>query len=151
MEVFMEVILYEDVPDLGFAGDIVNVSDGYARNYLLPRKIAAIADKSKIAELEHKKRVAEAKKAKLKAAAEDLAAKLNNISVTISAEAGEGDKLFGSVTSANISAALREMGYAVDKRHIKLQEPIKKIGVYDIMIHLHPEVNASLKVWVVRK
>lgn len=147
----MEVILHESVPNLGEVGDIVNVKDGYARNYLLPRKIAVAASKSNVRELEHQKKVAETKKAQLKIKAEEMAKKLASVSITISKEAGEEDKLFGTITTMEIANALRQEGWTVDKRHIKLQEPVKKIGVFDVSLRLHPEVDGTFKLWVVKK
>lgn len=147
----MEVILHETVPNLGEPGDIVTVKDGYARNYLLPRKLAVIANRSNKLELEHQKKVAEAKKAGMRAKAEELASKLSEISVTISKDVGEEEKIFGSVTPMDISNALRAEGYIIDKRHIKIAEPIKKIGVYNVSVRLHSEVEGTLKVWVVKK
>lgn len=147
----MEVILHENVPNLGEVGDIVTVKDGYARNFLLPKKLAVVADPSNVRMLEHQKRVVQGKQAKMKSKAEDLAKKLATLSVTINKEAGEEDKIFGSVTTMEIANALRTEGYTIDKRHITLAEPIKKIGVYDVAVRLHPEVNGTVKVWVVKK
>lgn len=147
----MEVILHEDVPSLGQVGEIVKVKDGYARNYLLPRKIAVVANSKNVREMDHQKRIVAVKKAQLKVKAEELAAKLASVSVTITKEAGEEDKIFGSVTTMEISNTLRAEGYIIDKRHIKIAEPIKKIGVYDISVRLHPEVDGVVKVWVVKK
>jgi len=147
----MEVILHEDVPNLGEAGEVVTVKDGYARNYLLPRKLAVVADSKNVRMLEHHKRVVAAKLTRLKSKAEELAVKIGSLSITINKEAGEEDKIFGSVTTMEISNALRTEGYIIDKRHIKLEEPIKKIGVYDVPVRLHPEVDGVVKVWVVKK
>lgn len=147
----MEVILHEDVPNLGQVGDIVTVKDGYARNYLLPRKMAVVAEPRNLRMLEHQKKVVAAKQASMKGKAEELAAKLALLSITIGKEAGEEDKLFGSVTTMDISNALRAEGYTIDKRHIKLAEQIKKIGVYDVAVRLHPEVEGTVKIWVVKK
>lgn len=147
----MEVILHEDVPNLGEAGEVVNVKDGYARNYLIPRKLAVIADSKNIRMLEHQKKVVAAKLARNKSKAEELAGKLAAVSITIGKEAGEEDKIFGSVTTMEIANALRAEGYTIDRRHIKLQEPLKKIGVYDVPVRLHPEVDGVVKIWVVKK
>lgn len=147
----MEVILHEDVPNLGLAGEIVTVKDGYARNYLLPRNIAVVANSKNVRELEHQKRVVESRKEKMKAKAEEIATKLGTLSITIAKEAGEEEKIFGSVTTMDIANALRSEGYTIDKRHIKLAEPIKKIGVYEIPVRLHQEVEGIVKIWVVKK
>jgi len=147
----MEVILREAIEGLGKAGELVKVKDGFARNFLLPHKKAVLADPKNMKQLEHQKQVAEAREKKVRKEAEDLAAKLSSASVTITREAGEEDKLYGSVTSKDISDALRTAGFNVDKRLIILKEHIRQIGTFDIAVKLHPEVNASVKVWVVKK
>lgn len=147
----MEVILHEDVPNLGEAGQIVKVRDGYARNFLIPRKLAVIADSKNVKMLEHQKKIVASKQSRLKGKAQELAEKLAALSITITHEAGDEDKLFGSVTSIEIANALRAEGFVVDKRHIKLKEPIKKIGVYEIPVRLHAELDGQVKVWVVKK
>jgi large subunit ribosomal protein L9 len=147
----MEVILQEDIRNLGKAGDIVNVRDGYARNFLFPRKKAVKADMGKVKEVEHHKRAIAAKQAKLKVKAEELAGKMKELSITIGREAGEEEKLFGSVTSKDIADALRGEGYVVDRHDIHLEAPIKQIGIYDVSIRLHPEVKGVVKIWVVKK
>lgn len=147
----MEVILYENIPNLGETGDIVNVKDGYARNFLIPRKKAVLADPSKIREMEHKKRVAAAKQTKMKSHYEEMAKKLAALVLTIAREAGEEEKLFGSVTSIDIVNALRIEGFTIDKKNVKLEEPIKKIGAYEVSVRLHPEVTGKVKVEVIKK
>lgn len=147
----MEVILYENVPNLGSVGDVVDVKKGYARNYLLPRKLAVVADSKNIKMLDHQKRVVAARVERMKGKVEELATKLASLSITIAKDAGEEEKLFGSVTTMDISNALRAEGYTIDKRHIKLNEPIKKIGVYEIPVRLHQEVEGTVKIWVVKK
>ena len=147
----MQVILYQDVPNLGRAGEIVNVKEGYGRNYLVPRKLAVAANPTNIKELEHQKRIVSAKQAKLKKHAEDVAAKIREISLTIAREAGEEEKLFGAVTSKDIVAALRNEGFVVDRHDLQLEAPIKQIGIYDIPVRLHAEVTGTVKVWVVKK
>lgn len=147
----MEVILHEDVPNLGVIGDIVTVKDGYARNYLLPRKKAVKAEASNLTMLEHQKKVAASKQTRMKGKALELAKKLAELSITISKEAGEEDKIFGSVTTMDIANALRAEGYIIDKRHIKLSEQIKQIGVFEVPVRLHAEVEGIVKVWVVKK
>lgn len=146
----MEVILKEDIQSLGKAGDIVKVKDGYARNFLLPRGVAVVAEKGNVKELEHHKRAVAARQAKLKMQAEALAARLAGLSLTLSREAGEEDKLFGSVTNKDIAEALRRENIVIDRRHIALPNPIRQIGVFEVPVHLHSEVTATLKVWVVK-
>lgn len=147
----MQVILQEDIPSLGKAGEVVNVKSGYGRNYLLPRGKAVLADPKNLRMLEHQKRVVSAKEAKRKRGAEDLAGKLSQLSITISREAGEGEKIFGSVTTKDIADSLRREGYAIDRHNIQLDEPLKQLGIFDVPIKLHPEVNGTVKVWVVKK
>ncbi|MBT3182845.1 MAG: 50S ribosomal protein L9 [Deltaproteobacteria bacterium] len=147
----MNVILQEDVPNLGRAGDVVAVRDGYGRNFLLPRKKAVMADPKNMTQLEHHKRVVAAKQQKVKHKAEGIADKLKELSITISREAGEEDKLFGSVTTKDIADALRNEGYIIDRHDIHLEAPLKNIGIYDVSVRLHAEVNGIVKIWVVKK
>lgn len=147
----MEVILREEVLGLGKAGELVKVREGFARNFLIPQKKAVLADPKNVKQMEHQKRVAEARSKKLRKGSEELAAKLSNVSITIAREAGEEDKLFGSVTARDIAEALRKSDIVIDKRLIHLKEPLKQIGVFDVEIKLHPEVTGTVKVWVVKK
>ncbi len=147
----MKVILIEDVKNIGSMGDIVDVKDGYARNFLFPKKLAREAIKSNlkiIADIKKKKLIAQAKEKK---EADAVKEKISALSCTIPVEAGEDDKLFGSVTSQDISRAFEMEGLIIEKRKIILEEPIKKLGVYNISIKLHPEMTAEVKVWVVKK
>ena len=147
----MQVILREDVPNLGKAGDVMEVRDGYGRNFLLPRKKAVMANPGNMQELEHQKRVVAALTAKRKKGAEELAAQMSKVSLTIGRESGEEDKLFGSVTTKDVADALRAEGYTIDRHDIALEAPIKQLGVFDVPVKLHPEVTAAVKVWVVKK
>ncbi len=147
----MEVILREDISSLGKAGELVKVKAGYARNFLLPQKKAVVADPKNVRMLDHQKKVAEAGQKKLRKVAEEMAAKLAALSITIECEAGEEDKLFGSVTTRDIADALRREGTVIDKRVINIKEPIKQIGVFDVEVKLHSEVVGIVKVWVVKK
>jgi large subunit ribosomal protein L9 len=147
----MEVILTEDIKKLGKAGEVVKVKDGYGRNFLLPQKKALIANSKNIKELESQKRMIEAKTAKGLKDAQAIAGKLGGLELTVEKEAGEGDRLFGSVTNMDISAALGKKGFRVDRHRIVLESPIKNIGTYEIPIKIHPEVTAILKLWVTRK
>ena len=145
----MEVILREDVKDLGKAGNVVRVKPGYARNYLLPHGLAYEATEG------NKKRIAaEARSRQVrfeteKGEAAQMAATLSGVAVEIRARAGEGDKLFGSVTSQDIVDALAAKGYAVDKRRVELEHPLKQLGDHMVAIRLHPEVHAEIRVSVV--
>ncbi len=147
----MKVILKQDVDSVGTVGDIVTVKNGYARNYLIPKGIALEATPGNLKRIEQEKKTLELQKNREKKAAEHVADKLNNVSVTISVSVGEEDKLFGSVTSQDIADALKEKGFEVDKRKIVMDEPIKVLGIYSIPIKLHSDVEAKIKVWVVKK
>lgn len=147
----MQVILQMDVPNLGRAGDIVNVRDGFGRNFLLPQKKAVIAAPGNVKELEHQKRVVSAKVQKMKKGAEELGVKLAALSLTIAREAAEEEKIFGSVTNKDISDALRNEGFAIDRHDINLDAPIKQLGIFEVPVRLHPEVTGTVKVWVVKK
>jgi large subunit ribosomal protein L9 len=144
----MEVILREEVPHLGVTGDIVKVKPGYARNYLLPRGLAVIADRRNVKELEHLKRVAAEKRDREKRTAETMAQKLTALRLTIKARAGEEGKLFGSVTNHDIEQAIARAGYTVDRRRIRLAEPIRALGEHLVPVHLGPSVDAHVTIVV---
>ena len=144
-----KVILNEDVPNLGQVGDVVDVADGYGRNYLLPRSLALPATSRNVKQLEHQTRLIAVKRAKAVRSAGDLAAKLADVSVTISKAVGEEDRLFGSVTNRDVQEALAKEGYTLDRRHIVLEKPIKNLGVYSVDIKLHADITTKVKVWVV--
>jgi large subunit ribosomal protein L9 len=144
----MQIILQEDVEKLGNRGEVVEVAEGYARNFLLPRKLALEASPGNMKRLE-KMRAAFAKKAAVEVAdAQRLAELLAGVSLEISRKSGENDQLFGSVTSADVADALAARGYTIDKRKIQLAEPIKSIGHFEVPIKLHREVTASVKLAV---
>ncbi|HVN27129.1 MAG TPA: 50S ribosomal protein L9 [Candidatus Binataceae bacterium] len=144
----VQVILNEDVPNLGRTGDVVKVRPGYARNYLFPRKLASEANTKSLRSFEHQKRIAMGKREAQKTAATDIKRKLEALTISIGAHAGEEGKLFGSVTNIDIERALREQGYTVERRKILLAEPIKQLGEFTVPVRLQPEVEASLKVEV---
>lgn len=147
----MEVILRDDVPNLGQVGELVKVKNGYARNYLIPQGLAYQATEANKRRIESERKQREIRLAEQKSDAEGLAAQLNAIELTFTAKAGEGDKLFGSVTSSDIASELAAKGYKLDKRLIELPEPIKMIGAYPVSIRLHPEVRAEIRVWVTKE
>ncbi len=147
----MEVILRHDMPKLGRAGQAVTVNDGYARNYLLPRKLAEPASKDNLSRIAAELRRRSIAEAKEKEACETLAARLAEISVTIPRKAGEDDKLYGSVTNADIAKELEKEKVSIDRRKIIVDPAIKELGVFTVVVHLHPDVNANLRVWVVRE
>lgn len=147
----MKVILRRDHETLGKIGDLVDVKDGYARNFLLPRGIAYAALKGNIKSLEEEKKSAEKRNLQDLKTAESLAAELETISVTIPVQVGEEDKIFGTVTTQMIADALKEKDYDIDKRKIEIEEPIKSLGIYGVNLKLHQNVSAKIKVWVVRE
>jgi large subunit ribosomal protein L9 len=145
----MKVFLKEDVKSLGRIGEVVNVSDGYARNYLLPKKLAVEANTKNIKEFEHHKRVLQERAARIRAEFKTLAEKLSALSLTIKAKAGEEEKLFGSVTNMDIAEALKEAGQEIDKKKIVLDEPIKRLGEYTVEVKIDAEISAKVKVNVI--
>lgn len=147
----MKVILRQNYDGLGQLGDVVEVKEGYAINFLLPRKIAYTATKGSLAALNEEKKHIEKKISKEFHEAEKLALELEKVSVTISVQTGEEDKMFGTVTNQMIGDALAEKGFEIDRRKIELDEPIKALGIYTVSVKLHSKVNANIKVWVVRE
>lgn len=147
----MKVILLETIQRLGTTGEIISVKDGYARNYLIPnnKARAATVGNMKILDACKKKEALEEKKKVEEVMA--IANRINNLSLTIPAQAGEEEKLFGSVSNDAVSNALLEEGIHIDKKDIILDEPIKKLGVYQVTVKVHPNFKASLRVWVVKK
>lgn len=146
----MKVILKQDFEKLGKAGEVVEVKAGYARNYLVPRGIALEATPSNLRVFEEQKKLDAQRLDKAKKAALALAGKLEGVSCTAAVAAGEEDRIFGSVTSQTIAELLKEKGFDIDKKRILLEEPIKALGIYDVPIRLHPEVEVKVKVWVVK-
>ncbi len=144
----MEVILKEDVANLGLRGEVVKVADGYGRNFLLPRKLAMQATEANKAVIEQMKAAAARRSASEKAQAEESVAKLGNVALSFTRRAGEQGHLFGSVTSADIAAELAAKGFEVDRRKIQLSDPLKGLGEYNISIRLHREVTAHVTVKV---
>ena len=144
----MKLILTEDVPSLGAIGDIVKVKNGYARNYLLPRTLAVVANESNQKELEHKQRVLKVKREKVLKEFQSLANKMNKVQVNVDKQVGEDDKIFGSVTTAEVAQELAKQNFEVDKRSISFGEEVKKTGEYKVQIKLHSEVVAAIKLVV---
>lgn len=147
----MEVILRNNVDKVGQAGEIVQVKDGFARNYLLPQRLAYPATEGNKKRVEAERKARGVRVAAERADAQALADTLAGIEITFTAKAGEGDKLFGSVTSADIADRLAQQGVSVDKRDIELAEPIKMVGAYQVPIRLHSDVHSEIRVWVVRE
>ena len=147
----MKVILRKNFEQLGKIGDIVEVKNGYALNFLIPRKIAYPAIAGNIRALEEEKKQVAKKQAKELEEAQALSSELEKVSITIPVKVGEEDKIFGSVTTQMISDSLKEKGYDVDKRKIEIDEPIKALGIYSINVKLHSDVTSVVKTWVVRE
>jgi large subunit ribosomal protein L9 len=145
----IKVILQEDVESLGQVGDIVGVRPGFARNFLIPKKKALVASVGSIQHLEHQKRLTEKRKTQLRDASLGLAKKMADVQVSIAARVGEQDKLFGSVTSKDIAVELTKSGFAVTHRAIRMEEPIKTVGMHRVDVRLQAGVMAQVKVWVV--
>lgn len=144
----MKVILCEDIDNLGHMGDEVKVADGYARNFLLPRRLAVQADTASARQIEHELSIIRRREQKRKGEMEQVAKVIEALTVEIKMRAGENEKLFGSVTTGHISEKLEEMGHRVDRKKMKLSEPIKALGIYSVPVRLAREVEAQLKVWV---
>lgn len=147
----MQVILRNAVDKLGHPGDIVTVSPGFARNYLIPRGFAFEATEGNRKRIAQEKTRLEAAESERRVAAENIATKLGEVSVTFAARVGEEGKLFGSVTTADIAHQLEAQGYKIEKRQIELNEPIKSLGVYRVGIRLHADVKPEIKVWVIKQ
>ncbi len=146
----MEVILRQAVDNLGHPGDLVKVSAGFGRNFLLPRGIAVEATEGNKRRIAQEKARLEAAEAERRSAAETLAARFEQVSLTFSARVGEEGKLFGSVTASDIAHQLEAQGFSVEKRQIDLHEPIKALGVYRVPVKLHADVKPEIKVWVIK-
>lgn len=146
----MKVILLRDVAKLGKAGDCIQVSDGYARNYMIPRKLAVEATSSSLRSMEQKKALGVGQRSRAEREAQALAEKLNGLSLAVSRQAGKGDRLFGSVTSKDLSEALAELGIDMDRKKILLDEPIKTVGIFEVPIRLHQAVMVHIRVEVTK-
>jgi large subunit ribosomal protein L9 len=145
----MEVILKEDIPNVGKMGEVVRVRDGYARNYLLPRGLVLVANKKNIKGFEHQKRVVASQKDRVVKQAQGLVEKLSQISLVIPVKTGEEGKLFGSVTNIDIEKALKAKGVEIERRRIHLAQPIKVVGDYEVPVRFTADVQANVKVSVV--
>ena len=147
----MEVILNKDVVDIGKAGEIVKVKEGFARNFLFPQNLAKPVTSGSLKILEQEKQIKSAQSTKFKEQAIELQKRLDSFSLTISALAQDEEKLYGSIGPHDISEALKNEGFSINKNDINLIEPIKSLGIYEIQVKLHPEVTAKFKLWVVKK
>jgi len=146
----MQVILQKDVPKLGTVGEVVNVKPGYARNYLIPRGMALVADAGSVRSIEHAKRLTEHAKRKARVEAESLAERMKDVNVTLPVRVGDGDRLYGSVTARDIAKDLALQGWPVEAKRIALESPIKTLGVFQVPVTLSVGVVAEIKVWVVQ-
>jgi large subunit ribosomal protein L9 len=147
----MEVILQQSVEHLGSPGDVVSVSNGYARNFLLPRGIAVVATDGNKKQIAQQRARLEAAEGARREAAQSQAGVIEQVSLTFSARVGEEGKLFGSVTSADIVQQMEALGHKIEKRQVDLHEPIKALGVYRVPIRLHADVKPEIKVWVIKQ
>lgn len=146
----MRVILRKNIEKLGKAGDIVEVKNGYARNFLFPQNLALPSTPGNLKRVEDEKRVLMKKQEKIKEEAENLAKKLEKKSITIPVQVGEKEQMFGSVTAQDIANVLKQEGFSIDKNQIDLSEPIKSLGIYNVKINLHTGVTPVIRVWVVK-
>ena len=147
----MEVILNKDIDKIGKAGAVVKVKDGFARNFLIPNKLAIPLTPENLKRLEQEKIKKNLQQEKIKDAAQEQKERLEGLSLTVQALTQEEDKLYGSIGVIDLAAALKEEGFEIDKNSIVLDEPIKALGIYEVPVKLHPEVLAKLKVWIVKK
>lgn len=147
----IQVILHQDLKNLGKSGELVRVRPGYARNYLIPRSLAVPATVHNVKQVEHQQRISSAAAAKSRAEATTLADKISAVTVTITRKVGEEDRLFGSVTTKDIATALKEKGFDVDRKRIELREPIRSAGTFPVTLKLQGDVTATFKVEVARK
>ncbi|RKZ30999.1 50S ribosomal protein L9 [bacterium] len=145
----MKVILTDDVQNLGRAGDVVDVADGYSRNYLIPKKLAVRATRGNLAQVEQIKTARFNREEKRKKTLSVLAESLDGFSIDIPVQVGEEDRVFGAVTTHVIADALRAKGFNIERKTIQLDEPIKQLGVYNIEVKLHPEIRPQIRVWVI--
>jgi large subunit ribosomal protein L9 len=147
----VKVILLKDIESLGSAGEVVEVKNGYGRNFLIPRNEALIASAANMAQFESRRKQQETLAERDRRAAEALAKKLEAESITAQVKVGEEDRLFGSVTAQHIAELLDEKGFEIDRRAIHLEDPIRELGVYNVEVRLHPEVATAVKLWVVKE
>jgi large subunit ribosomal protein L9 len=144
----MQVILKENVDNLGIIGDVVRVKPGYARNYLIPRGLGAVASEDNVRQVEHQRKQLEKKRLAQKAAAEELASKLSDQRVTVTRKAGKDGKLFGSVSAADVAEKLAAAGFEVDRKLIKINDNLKALGDYDVTVRMAPSIQATIKVTI---
>jgi len=147
----MKVVLKDDIKNVGKVGQIVDVADGYARNYLVPRGLAVEANIKNLKSLEHEKKIIQEKAKRIKNSSQTLSDKISTMTLVIKAKAGDEGKLFGAVTSMDIAELLKNEGIEMDKKKISLDEPIKRLGSYSVNIKIHPEISTHLNIQVVEE
>ena len=147
----MKIILLSDYENLGSKGQIMDVKDGYARNFLIPQGLAQEATNQVLRELKQRNLIIEKKRQKELNKLEDLKKSISKVSITIGVKAGEDKKMYGAVTNIDIARALKDEGFDIDRHAITLNEPIKELGVYQVPIRLHPDIEAQIKVWIVKE
>ncbi len=147
----MEVILSQDVDALGKLGEVIKVKDGYARNFLIPEKLAYVATAANLKRIEQQKKNRKIQDEKNKKEAEELAEKLSKVSCTVSVEVNDLDKLYGAISETDVVKSLEVEGFAVDKKAIVIENPIEELGIFEIGVHLYPEVTAKIRLWVTKK
>ena len=147
----MKVVLRQDVDKLGKRGDVLKVPDGYARNYLVPKRLALQATPGNLKRVELERHRLSVRLVRERGDAEELAKRLASVSCTIARKVGENDMLYGSVTNADVAAFFEKEGFSIDKRRILIEEPIKALGIYNVPVRLHSDVTAEVKVWVVKE
>lgn len=147
----MELILSQDVPHLGKTGDVVKVKEGYARNFLIPRRMACAATAGNLKRIEQLEKTRKIQHEARKAEAGQLAEKLNKLSCTVSVEVNDLEKLYGAVSEPDIVKALETEGFDIDKKQIIIEKPIEELGIFEVGIKLHPEVTAKIRLWVTKK
>ena len=147
----MELILCQDVEKIGKVGDVIKVKDGFARNFLIPRKLAYMATPTNVKKIEQQKIKKAKEDEKIQREAEALAEKLSKVSCTITVEVNDLERLYGSVSEMDIAKTLEDEGFSIDKKFIKLDNPIDQLGIYEVNIELHPKVAAKVRLWVAKK
>lgn len=147
----MEIILLQDIKSLGKTGEIADVKDGYARNFLLPKKMACVVTPANLKRIKSQKDKKQAQYENEKHEAELLAEKLSSISCTVNVEVNDLDKLYGAVNDSDVSKALEDEGFTIDKKNIVIEKPIEELGIFEVGIKIHPEVTTKIRLWVTKK
>lgn len=147
----MEVILSQDIPKLGKTGEVVKVKEGYARNFLIPRKMACAATQANLKRIEQLEKKHKAQYEQQKAECKQLAEKMNKVSCTVNVEVNDLERLYGAVSETDIVNALEAEGFAMDRRQIVIEKPIEELGIFEVGVKLHPEVTAKIRLWVTKK